>query len=252
MIENAAEINRLTRRIHETVKRRSESDELRREWSLACDEFHARYSELCIPGGWDPRFYQRILAGDAATIEAALCFLEVRPYFFRSGYRWKTILKKCRRAPMFGEQSERFARLWEKYTEWKRLRNLSSKRGAAVRRDLLPLLVRFHRLFPVRLSDAKFDGLFTAGDLYNVLCCALKLDPHSQPAGLKGVVREPRRDIPLTDMSVWAREYDTWRHSSWTPGDVWATLVSTIAEVYQLDGSYAITPETVLREQTGE
>src|SRR6266705_5945532 len=33
MIENAAEINCLHRRIHETVKRRGESEELRQEWS---------------------------------------------------------------------------------------------------------------------------------------------------------------------------------------------------------------------------
>jgi hypothetical protein len=33
LIENATEINRLTRRIHETVKRRSESEALRLEWS---------------------------------------------------------------------------------------------------------------------------------------------------------------------------------------------------------------------------
>ena len=64
MIENAAEINRLHRRIHEIAKRRPESEELRQEWSKACDEFHARYSELHIPYGPHPEFYDRILAGD--------------------------------------------------------------------------------------------------------------------------------------------------------------------------------------------
>ena len=44
-------------------------------------------------------------------IEIALCFLEVRPYFFRSGYHWKTILQKCKRAPISGEQSERARQL---------------------------------------------------------------------------------------------------------------------------------------------
>ncbi len=193
MIQNAAEINRLKRRIDETARRRSENEQLRQEWSQACEEFHTRYGELCIPGGLDPGFYGRILAGDPATIEVALCFLEVRPYFFRSGYHWKTILQKCKRAPMSGEQSERFARLLERYTEWKRLRSQSSKRGADVRRDLLPLLLRFYNLFPVKLSDGKFDGLVTVGDLYAVLCTALKLEPHSQPEKQKGVVRKPRR-----------------------------------------------------------
>ena len=107
MIENAAEINRLHRRIHETVKRRGESDELGQEWSQACEEFHAKYDKLCIPGGWDEGFLDRIVAGDLATIEIALCFLEVRPYFFRSGYHWKTILQKCKQTPLSGEQAER-------------------------------------------------------------------------------------------------------------------------------------------------
>ena len=62
MLENAAEINRLDSRIHETFKRRSESVEAKQEWSRACAEFHARYEELCIPGGWDTGFLERILS----------------------------------------------------------------------------------------------------------------------------------------------------------------------------------------------
>ena len=144
MVENAAEINRLHRRIHETVKRRGESEELRQEWSQACEEFHAKYGKLCIPGGWDEGFLDRILAGDPATIEIALCFLEVRPYFFRSGYQWKTILQKCKRAPLSGEQAERFAQLLDKYTLWKLVRRQSSMQGAAVRGELWPLLRHFY------------------------------------------------------------------------------------------------------------
>src|SRR5260370_6777802 len=180
MLENAAEINRLHSRIHETVKRRSESVQAKQDWSQACAEFHARYEELCIPGGWDAGFLERILAGDPATIEVALCFLEVRPYVFRSGYHWKTILQKCKRAPMCGEQPDRFATIRKKYIEWKRLRDLSSKRGAIVRRDLWPLLRRFHHLFPVKFSDGKFDGLVTVADLYNLLCATLNVEPYRE------------------------------------------------------------------------
>lgn len=120
LIENAAEINRLHSRVRETFKLRGQSEELHREWSRACQEFHARYSQLCLPGGWDPGFYDRILTGDSTAIEVALCFLEVRPYFFRSGYHWKSILQKCKRAPMSSEQAERLARLLTKYEAWKK------------------------------------------------------------------------------------------------------------------------------------
>jgi hypothetical protein len=56
MIENAVEINRIYRRIHETFKRRDESDELGQEWSQGCAEAHLRYSELWRTGGWHPDF----------------------------------------------------------------------------------------------------------------------------------------------------------------------------------------------------
>lgn len=252
MIENANEINRLTRRIHETVKRRDESDAGRQEWSEACKDFHTRYAELCFPGGPHSNFYERIRVGDPAMIEVALCFLEVRPYFFRSGYHWKTIFQKCKQAPMSGEQAERFAILLQKYTEWKRRRDLSARRGAIVRRNLLPLLLRFHKLFPVKLSDGNFDGLVTVGDLYAVLCTVLKLETHSEPETLHGVVRGPCRAAPQADMTAWAMEYRAWRESAWTQGDVWATLVSIITEVYRLDDAVAITPGTMFPKPSEE
>ena len=251
MVENAAEMNRLQGRIHETVKWRSESDEAREEWSQACAEFHARYDELCFPWGPYPNFYERLAAGEHEIVEVALCFLEVRPYFFRSGYHWKTILKKCKRAPMSGKQTQRFKTVFQKYSEWKSLRQMSSKRGAAVRRDLSPLLLRFYGIFPVKLPDFKFDGLVTVKDLYVLLCESLKIEP-TRPSEGYGVVREPCRAAPGPDMSAWAREYKAWRECPWTPEDVWATLVATIKDAYELGNSTEIVPETILRKPASE
>jgi hypothetical protein len=149
---------------------------------------------------------------------------------------------------MSKEQSERFAILLENYTEWKRLRKLSSQRGAAVIRDIWPLFQRFYELFPARLADHKFDGLVTVGDLYEVLCRALKVEPHRHPESEKGVVREQCKARPQADMTLWAREYHAWREAAWTPEDVWATLVSTIVDVYKPDASLVISSETVLRK----
>jgi len=148
---------------------------------------------------------------------------------------------------MSKEQSERFASLLEKYNEWKKLRKLSSQRGAEIQKNLLPLLLRFYDLFPVQLSDAKFDGLVTVGDFYTILCTALKIEPISHPEKEKGVVREPCKAKVQADMSVWAREYQAWRVSEWTPEDVWATLVATIVEVYKPDASLVISPDTVFQ-----
>src|SRR5208337_5065008 len=148
MIENAAEVNRLHSLIHETYSRRSGGVESYQEWSRTCQEFHERYGQLCVPGGWDSGFMDRLKAGDHDTVEAALCFLEVRPYFFRSGYMWKDLLRKCKRMPMNEEQSSRFLALLERYSEWIVSREAKAKRGMQVRNGLSTLFVRFERLFP--------------------------------------------------------------------------------------------------------
>jgi hypothetical protein len=245
---NAVELQRLHKGIHETVKHRGESDEKRLEWQQACEEFHSRYDSLAFPGGATGA-YERILAGDPATIDAALTFLEVRPFFFRSGYMWKNILQRCKRAPMSVEQAGRFAILLERYNGWKKARDLKTNRGALVRRDLLPLLLRFHSLFPVVPADAKFDGLVTVGDLYVLLCAALKIAPCEEPQTQSGVVRRPvDRSAGSIDSPEYWDAYRIWHYSPWTPQDVWATLVSAIRDVYQLDLSFEINPAMILRE----
>jgi hypothetical protein len=253
MIQNAAEINRLHDRVHETFKRRDQSVKLREEWSRACAEFHARYNQLCLPGGWDAGFYDRLHAGDSDTVEVALCFLEVRPYFFRSGYHWKDILQKCKHAPLKGEQCERFATLLEKYSEWKRLRQLSSNRGAAIRRDLWPLVQHFSDLFPIRLADLRYDGVVNVGDLYKAICGAMKVKPLVDPERAYGTARRPYRPEWKggANMTAWARGYREWRESVWKSEDIWATLVSAIRDVYTLDKSFDIHSGIVLREPKG-
>jgi len=252
MIENAAEINRLHRRIHETVKRRSESEKRGLEWQQACNEFHRRYSELWIPGGSDTGFYERILEGDPATIEVALCFLEVRPYFFRSGYHWKTILQKCKRAHMDADQAERFARLLAKYAEWKKIRNASVNHGKAVWRDLWPLLNRVQDIFPIRLSNTQLGSVVTIKDLYNVVCNALKIQPPCREADLNGMISELRLATLAAETDMSERKYAAWRYGTWTPEDVWARLSAAVIEAYKLDPSRSVDPDTVVREKRDE
>lgn len=106
--ENAAQIVRLKSRINETYAQRSKSPEKEREWEQVCAEFHARYDKLAFPGGYQGGgVLNRVSYGDPEAMEAAICFLECRPYFFRSGYMFKDILRRCRKAPLFPEQAAR-------------------------------------------------------------------------------------------------------------------------------------------------
>ncbi len=115
---NAAEITRLHSRIHETFEQRDRNPEKRREWQRACEVFHSRYNELAFPGGFDGAL-DRMLAGDPETLEAAICFLELRPYFFRSGYMFESILRKAKRSPLNQEQATRLQHVIQALAAWR-------------------------------------------------------------------------------------------------------------------------------------
>ena len=115
---NAEEIKRLYARIDETLRYRSKSPKQKNDWERACEEFHSRYDQLAFPGGYSSAF-ERIFSGDAEAIEAALCFLECRPYFFRSGYMWKEIFRKIKRAPLSEQQAERLKIVVQNYNAWR-------------------------------------------------------------------------------------------------------------------------------------
>jgi hypothetical protein len=123
--EGGSEIERLRARIDETFRHRGEGKRQRDEWAAACETFHARYDELAFPGGYE-RSRKRIDAGDPEVVEAAVCFLELRPYFFRSGYMFKDILRRVKRAPLSAAQSERLSAVVAKQAAW---------RGSKVRND---------------------------------------------------------------------------------------------------------------------
>lgn len=124
--EGAAEIVRLHSRIHETLTDRAKSPEKRHEWEKACAEFHARYDKLAFPGGYSGAL-QRISSGDREAVEAGICFLECRPYFFRSGYMFKDILRRCRRAQLSSVQEARLKVIEARLAEWQERK--VSKRG---------------------------------------------------------------------------------------------------------------------------
>ena len=123
---NAAEIVRLHERVHETAQLRSRDAESLADWKRACEEFHSRYNGLCFPGGYQGAG-DRILAADADTLEAALCFFELRPYFFRSGYMYGALMRKIKRATLTPRQAERLRVVHERDAGWR----AKKRRGGA-------------------------------------------------------------------------------------------------------------------------
>ena len=115
-------INHLHSRIHETYKSRDKNEHKFREWQAACEEFHSCFNDLAFPGGLEGAF-NRILEGDPITIEAALCFIEVRPYFFRSGYLYKDLLRKLAKASLKDSETARYKIVKEAYLEYRASKN---------------------------------------------------------------------------------------------------------------------------------
>jgi hypothetical protein len=93
ILRNARRVNELKARIDETVKFRDKNEHKRKEWQNACYDFHKEYNSLAFPGGYEGAL-ERLLDGDPKTMEAAICFLEARPYFFRSGYMFTEVSRK--------------------------------------------------------------------------------------------------------------------------------------------------------------
>jgi hypothetical protein len=124
ILANSEEVQRLRERINETFRLRGRSKEHRERWQTACREFNTRYDQLAFPGGYSTA-KQKIAAGDLDAIEAALCFVEIRPYFFRSGYMFKELLPKLKRANLSSEQRERLARVLLAYQDWRETKRRS-------------------------------------------------------------------------------------------------------------------------------
>ena len=115
---NAEELNRLKSKIDETFKKRDDSKHARDEWSNACTEFYERYDGLAFPGGLET-VDEKIITGDKITIDTAITFLECRPYFFRSGYIYKKLMRRLKQAPLQGNDKECFDAFMIKYREYK-------------------------------------------------------------------------------------------------------------------------------------
>lgn len=116
--KNATEIVRLLKFVHETFRQRDRDAESREVWRRACADFQARYDALAFPGGYTGAA-ARILAGEAGALEAALCFLELRPYFFRSGYMYSALMRKVKRATLEPHQADRLRTVLERDAAWR-------------------------------------------------------------------------------------------------------------------------------------
>jgi hypothetical protein len=110
--ENAKRIRELHGKVHSTLRGLAYGDSTVAEQEDAAAVFKAEYDTLAFPGGFDAGM-RRIEESDCETIEYALAFLEVRPYFYRSQYMRKKIIRLLKHVSLTPRQSTRFKQVLE-------------------------------------------------------------------------------------------------------------------------------------------
>ena len=103
---NAARLRELHAAIKTTCKKRDEGVRQRQAWEAACRSFHESFNRLAFPGGLGEAM-QSLKAGNLASLEMAVRFLEADPRFFRSGYIKADLIRHIRKAQLSNEQRMR-------------------------------------------------------------------------------------------------------------------------------------------------
>ena len=112
--QNAIEINRLKQSIQQSHNVKNKHD----EWAENCREYNEKYFGLCFWNGlWDYR--KEIRSGNLEAIEYYICFIEVRPYFFRSGYMYNDLMRVFKNIELTTDHRRRFNIIRTKFLQFK-------------------------------------------------------------------------------------------------------------------------------------
>lgn len=121
-------INHLHGLIHSTFAKRDDSKTHYEQWGNACAEFHEQYDSLVFSCGehqGESGLIRLLTCSDIEddcdeyAREFAVSFIELRPYYFRSGYLYKKLLRKLKHAPLSPQQHIRYQKVKESYRQYK-------------------------------------------------------------------------------------------------------------------------------------
>lgn len=104
ILDEAAKLQQLHATVHTTWAHRDRDARFRRVWSDACDAFHTYVSAIdrYLDRACDEKRYT-----DREVIEFSICFLEVDPWFFRSGFLKQELLTRLKRTELDKSAKER-------------------------------------------------------------------------------------------------------------------------------------------------
>src|SRR5437016_2026590 len=90
---NANILRTLRDEIESTWLHRNEGPEQRQAWVDVCRRYSEVYERLAFPGGLEAGL-ARLSQGDSEAFELAVQFLEVNPWFYRSGYIKERLIQR--------------------------------------------------------------------------------------------------------------------------------------------------------------
>ena len=122
---NAARLRKLRETVKETSLHRTEGPEALQAWRRAAREFHDSYDELAFPGGLRSGL-RRIEAGDIRAVEAAIIYLELRPFYYRAQYNRNVFIRLLKRRTLPSKLQRRFEAVIERLRTWR-----AAKQGEA-------------------------------------------------------------------------------------------------------------------------
>lgn len=105
IIKTENTINRQDQLIHKTFSGRKNSQEAWSTWENACLDFHN--TTLATDFLWSRETQLNIRSGNRESIDDALLFLEVDPWYFRSGYLKETLIDSLKNAPLTDDDKSR-------------------------------------------------------------------------------------------------------------------------------------------------
>ena len=95
--EEGARLGELHAEVHRTFLQRDRDAESRLDWERACDAFHSYGSRM---DSYIERACKQSRYSDRKLLEFVVCFLEVDPWFFRSGYLKQIFLTRLKRSDL--------------------------------------------------------------------------------------------------------------------------------------------------------
>ena len=109
---------RLYKHFKSTIEHRNKSKVEEQKWLDALSEFNEQYRQLSFLNGIED-YRSELRSGNKEAIEYAVCFLEVRPFFHRSGYMWVDLLRVLKNCQLSTSQRKRYEAVKQRYKVFK-------------------------------------------------------------------------------------------------------------------------------------